>query len=71
LLPAQIKTITSATLNMDSFASTYQQRGYFDTNFEFWITQNNPLTSSDPGVYAEIIIFLGWDSIRMSSTGWP
>jgi hypothetical protein len=71
LLPAQIKSITSATLNMDTFASTYQQTGYFDTNFEFWISKENPLTSSSPGVYAEIIVFLGWDNIRMGSSGWP
>ena len=31
----------------------------------------HPLTSANPGVYAEIIIFLDWDNVRESSTGWP
>jgi hypothetical protein len=71
LLPIQLKSLTSATVNFDSFNSTYQKPGYYDTNFEFWISKENPLTSSSPGVYAEIIIFLDWDNVRESSTGWP
>ena len=64
--------LKSATLKIDNFASTYQKPGYYDTNFEFWITRENPITSSNPGVYAEIIVFLGWDGIRMNKTGgWP
>jgi hypothetical protein len=72
LLPIQIKNLTSASVNIDNFASTYQKPGYFDTNFEFWISKNNPATSSDGGVYAEIIAFFGWDGVRMTSpNGWP
>jgi hypothetical protein len=72
LLPAQIKTITSATLNIDGFNSTYQNPGYYDTNFEFWISQRNPLEPGDPGVYAEVIVFLGWHASRMEkNVGWP
>jgi hypothetical protein len=71
-LPIQIKNLTSATVNIDNFASTYQNATYYDTNFEFWISKNDPTTSSDGGVYAEIIAFLGWNSDRMSSpNGWP
>jgi hypothetical protein len=72
LLPIQLKNLTSATLNIDNFNSTYQNPGYYDTNFEFWISKNNPATSADGGVYAEIIMFMGWDGIRMTSPkGWP
>lgn len=72
LLPAQIKSITSATLNIEGFNSTYQKPGYYDTNFEFWISKNNPLNDGDPGVYAEVIVFLGWHGSRMEkNVGWP
>ena len=71
LLPIQLKSLTSASLNMDGFNSTYQKPNYYDTNFEFWISKQNPLTAADPGVYAEIIVFLSWNSTRMSSpAGW-
>jgi hypothetical protein len=71
LLPIQLKSLTSASVTFDNFASTYQKPGYYDTNFEFWISRENPLTSSNPGVFAEIIVFLDWDNVRESSTGWP
>jgi len=71
LLPIQLSGLTSASVTLDSFNSTYQNPGYYDTNFEFWISKQNPLTSSSPGVYAEIIVFLDWDNVRESSTGWP
>jgi len=71
LLPIQLKSLTSASLNIDNFNTTYQKPAYYDTNFEFWISKQNPLTAADPGVYAEIIIFLSWNSTRMSSpAGW-
>jgi hypothetical protein len=72
LLPVQLKSLTSASLKIDNFVSTFTNPGYYDTNFEFWISKENPITSSNPGVYAEIIAFLGWDNIRMQDTvGWP
>jgi len=72
LLPIQLSSLTSASVTFDNFTSTYQKPGYYDTNFEFWISNQNPITSTSPGVYAEIIVFLGWDGIRMQQTvGWP
>jgi hypothetical protein len=72
LLPIQLSKLTSASLNMDGFNSTYQKPNYYDTNFEFWISKKNPLEPGDPGVYAEIIVFLSWNGNRMSSSGgWP
>jgi hypothetical protein len=72
LLPIQLKSLTSATVNIDNFVSNFSKPGYYDTNFEFWISKENPLTSASPGVYAEVIAFLGWDGVRMQQTvGWP
>jgi len=71
-LPKQLKDLTSASLTIDSFNSTYQNPGYYNTNFEFWISKKNPATESDGGVFAEIIVFLGWDGVRMNAPkGWP
>ncbi|HSS37182.1 MAG TPA: hypothetical protein VLT58_00290, partial [Polyangia bacterium] len=72
LLPAQIKTITSASVTMTSLNSTFTNPSYYDTNFEFWISKENPLTSSNPQVYAEIIVFLDWEANRQNgnSGGW-
>jgi hypothetical protein len=69
LLPAQIKTINSASVTLTSLSSTFTSPTYYDTNFEFWISKDNPLTSSNPQVYAEIIIFLDWEANRQNSQG--
>jgi hypothetical protein len=72
LLPIQISSLKSASVTIDSFNSKYSNATNYDTNFEFWISKDNPVTSSSPGVYAEIIVFLSWNSTRMSSLGgWP
>ncbi len=72
LLPIQLKDLKSASLDIQGFNSTYQKPTYYDTNFEFWISRKNPLEPGDPGVYAEVIVFLAWNGNRMSSSGgWP
>lgn len=72
LLPIQLKDLKSASLDIQGFNSTYQKPSYYDTNFEFWISRKNPLEPGDPGVYAEVIVFLAWNGNRMSSSGgWP
>ncbi len=75
LLPIQLSELQSASVTFDTFASTYQNPSYYDTNFEFWISKSNPLTTTvtdGSNAYAEIISFLGWNSTRMSSSsgGW-
>ena len=68
--PAQ--NLTSATLNMDSFNTSIPGNQYWNSNFEFWISKQDPIKNANAGVYAEIIIFLGWQSNRQSSSGgWP
>jgi hypothetical protein len=72
LLPIQIKQLTSASVTIDNFNHNMQSSKYWDSNFEFWISKQNPLTSADAGVYAEIIMFLAWNSDRMTlPVGWP
>ena len=72
LLPIQLSALQSASVTMNNFATTFQNPTYWDSNFEFWISKQNPLTNADAGVYAEIIIFLGWEANRQNSSagGW-
>jgi hypothetical protein len=61
LLPAQIKDITSASITLDNLVVTIENATTWNVNFEFWLTERNPLTNpEDPGVYAEVIAFFGW-----------
>jgi hypothetical protein len=72
LLPIQLSKLTSATVNIDSFNTTFTNPTYWDANFEFWISKNDPTTNADGGVYAEIITFVGWEANRQNSNsgGW-
>jgi hypothetical protein len=73
LLPIQIKNLTSASVNVNNFfiSISNASTAYWDNNVEFWISRNDPRTS-DGGVYAEIISFVGFQGSRLSSTGgWP
>jgi len=73
LLPIQLKDLTSASVNIDNFfISISGSSPYWDNNVEFWISKNDPRTSTDGGVYAEIIMFTGWHASRLQQTvGWP
>ncbi len=72
LLPVQLSALTSATVNIDSFSTTFSNPTYWDANFEFWISKNDPTKNADGGVYAEIITFVGWEANRQNSNsgGW-
>ena len=73
LLPIQLKDLQSASVNIDNFfISVSGSSPYWDNNVEFWISKNDPRTSTDGGVYAEIIMFTGWQASRLQQTvGWP
>jgi hypothetical protein len=62
-----------AVVNVNAFAvSISGSSPYWDNNVEFWISKNDPRTSTDGGVYAEIIMFTGWHASRLQQTvGWP
>jgi hypothetical protein len=72
LLPIQIKNLNSASVTLGNFTTTFQNPSYWDSNFEFWISKEDPTTNPTAGVYAEIIMFLGWESNRLNtaSGGW-
>jgi hypothetical protein len=72
LLPIQLSKLTSASVTMDNFSTTFSNPTYWDANFEFWISKNDPTANNDGGVYAEIITFTGWNSTRQTgaTTSW-
>ncbi|HEY7376654.1 MAG TPA: hypothetical protein VIF57_31130 [Polyangia bacterium] len=75
LLPLQIKSITSATVDVQNFVTTIQSAdppSYWDSTVEFWVSKLDPRTNDNAQVYAEIILFLGWENNRLSSSagGW-
>jgi hypothetical protein len=60
VLPIQIKDITSASVTLDSLNISIQRATTYNLNFEFWLSQRNPVTDANPGVHAELITFFGW-----------
>jgi hypothetical protein len=73
LLPIQISALNSATLDMANYDTTITSgnTSYWDSNFEFWISKEDPTKNANAGVYAEIIMFLGYEAGRTSSTATP
>jgi len=64
LLPKQMSQITTASVTLDNFALNLQNQQSWNINFEFWLSQRNPLTDPNPGVFAELIVFWGWENGR-------
>lgn len=61
LLPIQIKDIRSASVVLDGLNIEIQRASTYNLNFEFWLSQRNPLMdTANPGVHAELITFFGW-----------
>jgi hypothetical protein len=70
LLPIQIKDITSASVVLDGLNIAIERASTYNLNFEFWLSQRNPVTDPNPGVHAELITFFGWqDSWACDKTG--
>ncbi len=72
LLPIQLKNLNSASVSLTNLSTTFTNPSYYDTNYEFWISKLDPRTNADAQVYAEIIMFLGWEANRNNSSagGW-
>lgn len=66
LLPLQIKDIQSASVNVNNMNISFQEQSSWNITFEFWLSQQDPRTSGDAGVYAELMTFWGWQDGR-----WP
>jgi hypothetical protein len=70
VLPIQIKDITSASVTLDSLSISIERATTYNLNFEFWLSQRNPVTDANPGVHAELITFFGWqDSWACDKSG--
>jgi hypothetical protein len=80
LLPIQLKNITTASITLTNYSITLPNPGCgcttvgstttctcsWNLDFEFWLSNDNPITNPNPGVYAELIGFWGWQVGR-----WP
>ncbi len=64
LMPIQIKDIKTASVTVNNMSIQLQQSASWDTTFELWVTERNPITDSNPGVYAELMTFWGWQNGR-------
>jgi len=71
LLPLQIKSITSASVALSALNAAIQKASVYNVDFELWLSQKNPVTdTANPGVYAEVIAFWGWqDTWACDQTG--
>ena len=72
LLPIQVTSLTSASVNVDTLFISLSKPTYYNINVELWLSNQNPLTSTNPGVHSEIIAFWGWEANRNNSSagGW-
>ena len=69
LLPIQISEAHQRQRHARQLHHHLPNPTYWDSNFEFWISKNDPTTNTNAGVYAEIIAFLGWESTgRLGTT---
>jgi len=65
VLPIQIKDIDIASITLDNFSIALNGRDSWNITMEFWLSQGDP-REPNPGVYAEIMAWWGWDAGR-----WP
>ncbi len=68
LLPKQIKDIQSASVNVKNLQAMMEQTESWNITFEFWLSERNPL-EPNPGVYAELMTFWGWQPNRWPDSG--
>ena len=66
VLPIQIKDIEVATITLDNFNIQLNAQDSWNITWEFWLSQGHPVNEANPGVYAEIMGWWGWDAGR-----WP
>lgn len=66
LLPLQIKDITSSSVTVDNLNIALQEASSWNIVMEFWLSERDPVNDPDPGVYAEVMAWWGWNNGR-----WP
>jgi len=68
LLPLQIKDIQSSSVNVQNLNANLQREASWNITFEFWLSERDPVNDPNPGVYAEIMTFWGWQGGRWPSS---
>ncbi|HEU5074445.1 MAG TPA: hypothetical protein VFU02_09735 [Polyangiaceae bacterium] len=66
VLPIQIKDVEIASITLDNLSIQLQGRDSWNITMEFWLSERHPIDDPNPGVYAEIMAWWGWDAGR-----WP
>jgi len=66
VLPIQIKNIQQASVTLDNLTIQLNPRDSWNITMEFWLSERDPVSDPNPGVYAEIMAWWGWDAGR-----WP
>ncbi len=66
VLPLQIKDITSSSVTVDNLNISLQNASSWNIVMEFWLSERDPVNDPDPGVYAEVMAWWGWNNGR-----WP
>ncbi len=66
LLPTQLKNITSVSISLDQLNLALQNQTTWNLSMEFWLSERDPVNDPNPGVYAEIMAWWGWQNGR-----WP
>lgn len=64
LLPAQIKDLASVGVNVDNLRISLQAQQSWNITMEFWLSERDPVNDPNPGVYAEVMTFWGWQAAR-------
>jgi len=66
VLPIKIGEIETATITLDNFNIQLNGQDSWNITWEFWLSERHPIDDPNPGVYAEIMGWWGWDAGR-----WP
>lgn len=69
LLPIQVKDVSSASVTIEDLNVVLEKEGSYNITFEFWLSERNPVTDPNPGVYAELMTFWGWQNGRWPEDG--
>src|SRR5690606_37788146 len=55
-----------AAVQIENLSANFQAEGSWNITFEFWLSEQDPNTPGNAGVYAELMTFWGWQNGR-----WP
>ncbi len=69
LMPRQVKDITSASVTIQNLSVTLEKEANWNITFEFWLSERDPVNDPNPGVYAELMTFWGWENGRWPADG--